>query len=73
MRLFFLYIIYVSFFCVDHIVDLYGNSYLKHSNNGGQLETLAEVATPDTESGTPLLIPGENSHDRAVSQMSTHV
>uniref|UniRef100_A0AC34F7N3 Ig-like domain-containing protein n=1 Tax=Panagrolaimus sp. ES5 TaxID=591445 RepID=A0AC34F7N3_9BILA len=55
-----------------HVVDLYGNSYLKHSNNGGQLETLAEVATPDTESGTPLLVPGE-SHDRTVSQMSTHV
>uniref|UniRef100_A0AC35G811 Ig-like domain-containing protein n=1 Tax=Panagrolaimus sp. PS1159 TaxID=55785 RepID=A0AC35G811_9BILA len=56
----------------SHVVDLYGNSYLKHSNNGGQLETLAEVATPDTESGTPLLVPGE-SHDRTVSQMSTHV
>uniref|UniRef100_A0AC34PUG5 Ig-like domain-containing protein n=1 Tax=Panagrolaimus sp. JU765 TaxID=591449 RepID=A0AC34PUG5_9BILA len=52
-----------------HIMDMYGNAYLKHS---GHLETLAEVATPDTESGTPLLLTTD-AHDRAVSQMSTHV
>uniref|UniRef100_A0A7E4VM93 Nephrin n=1 Tax=Panagrellus redivivus TaxID=6233 RepID=A0A7E4VM93_PANRE len=54
----------------SHVVDIYGNAYLKHP--GRQLETLAEVATPDTESGTPLLVAGD-LHDRAVSQMSTHV
>ena len=56
---------------LGHAIDVYGNTYLKHPGPG-QLETLAEVATPDTESGTPLLLSVDN-HDRAVSQMSTHV
>ncbi|KHN85959.1 Irregular chiasm C-roughest protein [Toxocara canis] len=40
---------------------------------GTVLETLTEVATPDMESGTPLLLNAARVHERPVSRTSTHV
>ncbi|KAK0396447.1 hypothetical protein QR680_001719 [Steinernema hermaphroditum] len=51
------------------ISDAYGNMY--SSDKLAPLEPLTEVATPDTESGTPLL--GPLHHDRPTSRTSTHV
>ncbi|TMS36091.1 hypothetical protein L596_003346 [Steinernema carpocapsae] len=51
------------------ISDVYGNMY--SSDKLAPLEPLTEVATPDTESGTPLL--GPQHHNRPTSRTSTHV